>query len=299
MTTTPVPDRLAERTLADVPVSAIRPNAGQPRRNFKGIDELAASIRDSGLLQPITVRPNDDGTYVIIAGERRFRAVTRLGWATIPAIVVDRDEADAYRLSVLENMARSDMTPVEEAKALAQLLQTMTAGEAAAAVGYGSTDGNQVTWKVKLLDAIEDVQELVNKGHINQTKAIQASKLSRDGQLKVLRCAGSQRLTDREWGALCDAIYSQENQTDMFPETKLSPEVVAERHELTDVVALLAKAAQRASALRIDVIMRGNRQAAVQIDGQLEEVIRALSRVKLTIQSEAGIALALGEESPR
>lgn len=296
--TAPTADRLAERTLADVPVSAIRPNPGQPRRAFRGIDELAASIRDAGLLQPITLRPQDDGTFVIIAGERRFRAVTTLGWATIPAIVIDEDEANAFRLAVLENMARKDMTPVEEAQGLRQLLETMSAGEVASAVGYGAGDGGQVTWKVKLLDAIEEVQELVNQGHLNQTKAIQVSRLSRNGQLQVLRNAGRQQMTDREWGGLCDAVYATENQIDMFPETKLAPEVLAARNELGDTLALLGKGAARLGNLRMDVIMRGQRLAALGVAAQLEELVRSLTRVKLALQSEAGIALALeGEKS--
>jgi ParB-like chromosome segregation protein Spo0J len=109
--------------------------------------------------------------------------------------VVDQEEAEAYRLSVLENMARKDMTAVEEATALKQLLETMTPAEAGAAVGYGADDRGQVTWKVKLLDAIPEVQDLVNKGHLNQTKAVQMSRLSRNGQLELLRKAAPGRST--------------------------------------------------------------------------------------------------------
>lgn len=294
--TAPTADRLAERTLADVPVSAIRPNPDQPRKTFKGIEDLASSIAESGLLQPITVRPEPDGTYIIIAGERRFRAVTTLGWDTIPAIVVNRDELNGYTLAVLENMARNDMTPVEEARALQQLLGNgLTTREVAAAVGFGASDGNQVTWKVKLLDAIEEVQDLVNQGHLNMTKAVQMSKLSREGQLQVLRMAGRERLTDREWGALCDTIYARENQIDMFPETKVDAEVLNEREQLAKSLAQIGQATGRMAKLRIDVIMRGNRQAALTVDAQLEETIRTLTRVKLMIQSEAGRALAFGD----
>jgi ParB/RepB/Spo0J family partition protein len=285
-------DRLSERTLANVPVAAITPNPNQPRKTFKGIDELAGSIRANGLLQPITLRPRGDGTYLVVAGERRFRAVSSLGWETIPAIVIDNDAEDTFRLAVLENMARKDMSPVEEARSLKTLLETMTVSEVAAAVGYGSLDGNQITWKVKLLDAIEELQELVNKGHLRQTQAIQASRLSRNGQLKVLRLAGERQLSDREWGALCDTIYSQEHQLDMFPETKLDPKVLHERRELQDAVDRIGKEVRRLESLKLDIITRGNRQAAVDLHAQIEETIRALSRVNRTIQSEAGRALA-------
>lgn len=295
MTATATADRLSERTLADVLVSAIRPNPGQPRKTFKGIEDLAASIAESGLLQPITIRPQGDGTFIIIAGERRYRAVTTLGWETIPAIVVDQDESKAFTLSVLENMARNDMTPVEEARSLAQLMTTMTAAETATAVGYGSGDGNQVTWKVKLLDAIEEIQDLVNKGHLNQTKAIQASKLSRDGQLQVIRKAGSQRLNDREWGALCDTVYAIENQTEMFPETKVSPETVKRARDFNDAVSMVYLGIQRMQGSKVEELRQGGAQLQ-RLSLSLDEAIRALASIKRQIETETGRAIALDLE---
>ena len=295
MTASTTADRLSERTLAELPVSAVRPNPDQPRKMFKGIDELAASIRSEGLLQPITVRPDAGGGYIIIAGERRFRAIQSLGWETAPAIVVERDDREGYRLAVLENMARKDMSPVEEAKALRQLMLTMTTCETAAAVGYGADDGGQVTWKLKLLDCIEELQDLVEKGALGQSKAIQASRLSRNGQLQVLRIAGRQQLTDREWGGICDSVYSQENQTDMFPETKVSPEVIAERHELAEILASLGRAADRLSKLKVEVIVRGNRPACVSAAAQLKELGRTFDRVKRLMETEAGVALTLDD----
>ncbi|MFN0145962.1 MAG: ParB/RepB/Spo0J family partition protein [Dehalococcoidia bacterium] len=285
-------DRLSSRALVDIPVSAVIPNPNQPRRLFKGIDELAASIKTSGLLQPITLRPRGDGTYSIIAGERRYRAISTLGWATIPALVVDQEETEAYRLSVLENMARKDMTPVEEATALKQLLETMSPCEAAAAVGYGADDGGQVTWKVKLLDAIPEAQDLVNKGHLNQTKAIQMSRLSRNGQLEVLRKAGSRPLNDREWGALCDTIYIVENQPDMFPETKVSPETVRKTKDFHDAVSMVYLGIQRMQGSKVEDLRQGGAQLS-QLSQSLDQAIRALASIKRQVETETGRAIAL------
>lgn len=292
MTVTLPGDRLSARTLADVPVSSVHRNPGQPRRMFKDIEQLADSIASDGLLQPITLRRDGDG-FIIVAGERRFRAVSHLGWLTVPAIVIDSNDDAGFRLAVLENMARRDMTPVEEAQGLSQLLQTMTAAEVASAVGFGATDGGQVTWKVKLLDCIEELQDLVAKGCINQTKAIMASRLSRNGQLKVMREAGSRQMTDREYAGLCDAIYSMENQLDMFPETKLAPAVVKERKELAGILDACARDASRLLELDIPTLLRGNQQAAMTGAVTIAELIRALTRVKLAMQTESGVSLAL------
>ncbi len=88
-------------------------------------------------------------------------------------------------------------------------------------------------------------------------------RLSSFNWAAALTQAGRQQLTDREWGGICDSVYSQENQTDMFPETKASPEVIAERHELAEILASLARAADRLSKLKVEVIVRGNRPACV------------------------------------
>jgi ParB family chromosome partitioning protein len=112
---------------AEVPLTAIRPNPGQPRRYFDQttLAELAASIAANGLLQPVTVRPDPDGEaeFLIVAGERRWRAAQLAGLGTVPArVITGLDSVDAYVLAVTENVNRTDMTPIEEADAYAQLL---------------------------------------------------------------------------------------------------------------------------------------------------------------------------------
>jgi ParB family chromosome partitioning protein len=106
-------------------IGSIRPNPFQPRKEFRPeeLAELEASLKASGLLQPITVRPAPDGTgYELIAGERRFRAASRLGWTEIPAVVRPTDNRAALTLAMVENLQRADLDPVEEADGYQRLI---------------------------------------------------------------------------------------------------------------------------------------------------------------------------------
>jgi len=115
--------RPADRTL---PVEAITPNPDQPRRSFDegALDELAASIRERGILQPLIVRPRvrGDATHEIVAGERRWRAAQRAQLHEVPVIVSDLDDTEALEIAIVENIQRADLSPVEEARGYRQLI---------------------------------------------------------------------------------------------------------------------------------------------------------------------------------
>jgi ParB family chromosome partitioning protein len=117
------PSRPADRTL---PVEVIAPNPDQPRRAFDdaALDELAASIRERGLLQPLIVRPRARGhaTHEIVAGERRWRAAQRAQLHEVPVIVSDLDDTEALEIAIVENIQRADLSPVEEARGYRQLI---------------------------------------------------------------------------------------------------------------------------------------------------------------------------------
>src|SRR5262249_9107476 len=117
--------------LRDLPVGVIRPNPFQPRSAIDeaALAELAASIEASGLLQPIVVRPRGSG-YELIAGERRWRAVQRLGWTTIPAVVRDADDQTLLTLALIENLQRNDLSPIDEAKGYRRLMEEFTVPQA-------------------------------------------------------------------------------------------------------------------------------------------------------------------------
>ncbi|HET6318071.1 MAG TPA: ParB/RepB/Spo0J family partition protein, partial [Chloroflexota bacterium] len=105
-----------------VPLEAIRPNPHNPRRRLPNITELAESIRAHGLLQPIVLRPVD-GVFEVVAGHRRLAAARELGWTEIPALVREANEGEAYVLTLVENLQRSDLTAREESRALETLVR--------------------------------------------------------------------------------------------------------------------------------------------------------------------------------
>jgi ParB family transcriptional regulator, chromosome partitioning protein len=113
--------------LRSLPVELIVPNPRQPRRAFdeSTLEALAASLRERGVLQPVLVRPVAGGTYELVAGERRWRAAQIAGLESIPALVRARDDAEALEAALIENMAREDLNPVEEARACAALVEEL------------------------------------------------------------------------------------------------------------------------------------------------------------------------------
>src|SRR5690349_22044647 len=173
--------------LQRIPVSRIRPNPFQPRREFEptALGELEASIRASGLLQPITVRRNGDG-HELVAGERRLRAITNLQWKDVPAVVRDFDDQTLLVLALVENLQRSDLNAIEEARGYQRLLGefSLTHQEVADAVGK---DRSTVTNLLRVLTLPEAVQQLVESGKLS---AGHARALVGAGEADAIRLAG-------------------------------------------------------------------------------------------------------------
>ena len=162
----------AAAELAHVPVGSIRPNARQPRRRLdgEGIEELAESVRAQGLVQPVVVRPAPEGGYELIAGERRWRAARVAGLATVPALVRETDDRDSLLLALVENVAREDLTPVDEARAYAALMDEfgLSLGEMAEHVGRSKPT---VSNRLRLLELPDDVLGLVERGQLSEGHA--------------------------------------------------------------------------------------------------------------------------------
>jgi len=159
----------ADTPFRPLPLAQIRPNPLQPRKEFKAEDlaDLEASLRVSGLLQPVTVRPAPQGGgYELIAGERRFRAAQRLGWTEIPAIVRDVDEKTLLSLAMVENLQRADLNPIEEAEGYQQLITdfTLTQQEVADIVGK---DRSTVANMLRLLALPVSVRRMVREGQLS------------------------------------------------------------------------------------------------------------------------------------
>jgi ParB family chromosome partitioning protein len=158
--------------LVQLPVGSIRPNSRQPRRRFdaEGITQLAESVRAQGLVQPVVVRPTGPGAWELIAGERRWRAARTAGLATIPALVRESDDRDSLLLALVENVAREDLSPIEEARAYAVLIDEfgLSLGEVAERVGRSKPT---VSNRIRLLELPEDVIGLLERGSISEGHA--------------------------------------------------------------------------------------------------------------------------------
>jgi len=150
------------------PISAIRPNSNQPRRAFdeESLATLAASIRELGVLQPVLVRPHEDGTFELIAGERRWRAAKRAGLQAVPAIVRHADDAVSLEQALVENVQREDLNPLDEASAFQQLVEEfkLTHEELAARVGKSRV---AITNSLRLFQLPPSIQKLVAEGTLS------------------------------------------------------------------------------------------------------------------------------------
>ncbi|HXB64199.1 MAG TPA: ParB/RepB/Spo0J family partition protein [Solirubrobacteraceae bacterium] len=155
--------------LREVPVESIAPNPNQPRRHFdeQALNALAESLADRGVLQPVLVRPKVDGTYELIAGERRWRASRIAGLKTVPAMVRPHDDAASLELALIENMAREDLNPVEEARACAALVEELglTREQVGRRVGRGRV---AVSNLMRLLDLPDEALESLEHGTLSE-----------------------------------------------------------------------------------------------------------------------------------
>jgi ParB family chromosome partitioning protein len=158
--------------LAHLPVQMIHPNPRQPRRRFDGeaTSGLADSIRAQGVVQPVLVRPREAGGYELIAGERRWRAAREAGVPTVPALVRRADDRDALLLGLVENVAREQLSPVEEARAYALLLDEfeLTLGEIGERVGRSKPS---VSNRLRLLELPDDVLGMLERGELSEGHA--------------------------------------------------------------------------------------------------------------------------------
>jgi ParB family chromosome partitioning protein len=161
-----------ETELAHLPVETIHPNPRQPRKRFdsEATSALADSIRAQGLVQPVVVRPRKAGGFELIAGERRWRAVREAGLPTVPALVREADDRDTLLLGLVENVAREQLSPVEEARAYALLMDEfeLSLGDLSERVGKAKPT---VSNRLRLLELPEDVLALVERGDLTEGHA--------------------------------------------------------------------------------------------------------------------------------
>lgn len=174
-------------TIVEVNLAEIEPNPYQPRRIFNDdkIDELASSIKEHGVFQPIILKKVKDNNYIIVAGERRFRASKKIGFSKIPAIIRAYQEEKVAEIALVENLQREDLTAIEEANAYLNVMAhlKMTQAELAQRLGKSRT---HITNIIGLLVLPETVQEMILKRQISMGHARALSKLDSSQRIEEL-----------------------------------------------------------------------------------------------------------------
>lgn len=206
------------KQIQDLELDKITPNRYQPRHTFsdESIQELAQTINEEGLLQPIIVREDGDG-YEIIAGERRFRAVKSLGWDKIPAIVNNMDDDKAASLAVIENLQRENLNPIDEAEAYKSLMELNDLTQTALAKDMGKSQ-SYVANKLRLLKLSQKVKDALVAGKISARHGRALVNLDEKNQARVLDEIISKKLNVTETEAITadvDAYFNPkpENKT--------------------------------------------------------------------------------------
>ena len=172
--------------LLNLKIDKIVTNSNQPRKYFDNgkMSELKDSIRNSGLLQPITVRKISNGKYEIVAGERRYRACRELGMENIPVIEMNVGDARGYELSVLENIQRENLNPIEEAESYLMLMEVYGYTQEKLSEKLGKTRSS-VSNKMRILKLPASVKEMVKKGEISYGHARTLLSLSDEKKIEA------------------------------------------------------------------------------------------------------------------
>jgi ParB family transcriptional regulator, chromosome partitioning protein len=257
----------AASELAELPVDAIHANPRQPRRRFdaEAGAGLTDSVRSQGVVQPVLVRPRDAGGYELIAGERRLRAAKDAGLAAVPAVIREADDRDTLLLGLVENVARENLSPVEEARAFAVLMDefALPLGDVAERVGKSKP---AVSNRVRLLELPEDVLAMLERrqlteGHARAVLAVPDHEGRRELARKVVKKGLSVRATERA------ARWAGAKQKPRKQPVTLDPALVA---QAKDAAARITGFPTRVAAGRLEIHFGD--------ESGLEELIEALER---------------------
>jgi ParB family chromosome partitioning protein len=254
----------------DIPIELIHRNPGQPRQTFDEAElaELEASVRASGVLQPILVRPSPrtEGEFEIVAGERRWRAAQRAGLASVPALVRTLGDDEAYTVAIVENVQRSDLNPIEEARAYSALMGRMhrTQEELAGLVGKSRS---HVANTLRLAQLPSEVQEHLLAGRL--TAGHGRALLSAENPRQLAELAVTRQLSVREVEGLARQNVSAPRKAS-GPRKAKDPDTAALEADIEEALGMGVDIADRGGAGEIRI-----RYASLE---QLDDLCRRLTR---------------------
>jgi ParB family chromosome partitioning protein len=263
----PEADQSAAGELRELPVGLVKPNPKQPRTQFDqdALDALVASIETSGVIQPLLVRPLHDGSYELVAGERRWRAAKQAGLDKVPAVVRDSEQADRLQVALIENMVREDLNPVEEARACAALIEELDVSKEDLARRVGRSRP-AVSNLIRLLDLPDELLELLESGELSE------------GHGKALLAARGndvRRRLGREAARHGWSVRETENRAKLASQPREA--ATAKRLDPEEQAALRDAADQLESALGHEVRVRPRKGEEVAVEIRFEDLDEALA----------------------
>ncbi len=263
-----------------LPLSKLEPRVGQPRTAFdeEKLEELAESLREHGMIQPITVRKLDGGYYQIVAGERRWRAARLAGLSEVPVRVLDVDDRETAELALIENLQREDLNPMEEARGYRQLMDAyqLTQEQVSERVGKSRP---VIANSLRLLTLPEDVRQLVEDQKLTLSHARALLELDRPGlQSEVAKRAVREDLSVREVTANVKRLMN-------VKEKKPAPSRVAA--DGVDYLAEVERELTQSLGRRVH-ITAGNKKGRFELEYYDPEDFDALYRALLKLKPAGG-----------
>ena len=219
---------------SSLPISKIKPNPKQPRHSFdeNALEELSDSIKQNGILQPLLVRKVGQ-SYQIVAGERRYQAAKKAGLKELSVVIKDISDEDVFKLALIENLQRSDLTPIEEAQGYRQLIDEngLTQEQLGKAL---SKSRSAITNTLRLLDLPVEVQEMMGEGKLSagHARAILAVP-SEEGRIKLAQKVVAERLSVRQTESLAPLFSGMQSEKKPRPVMPQSYKRVARQLRMT------------------------------------------------------------------
>jgi ParB family transcriptional regulator, chromosome partitioning protein len=258
------------RSLRHVPVELLHPNPNNPRKHFQEeeLENLAKSLRDKGLLQPLVVRPRGDGSFEIVAGERRWRASQRAGLHDIPVLIRELDDKETLEIALIENVQRSDLNALEEARAYRQLIEqyAYTQQQLADAIGKSRS---HIANTMRLMSLPDAIQQQIEEGSLTagHARSLIATEQPEELAEKIIKL----NLTVRQAEDLARGQTSKTAKSS-------KPEKDADTKALEKIMS-------DALGLGVAIQHKGDLGGAVQIHykslEQLDEIVRRLTGITI------------------
>lgn len=253
------------RTLRQMPIEMLKASPNNPRKHFAEADlaDLAASIRDKGLLQPIVVRPIANGEYEIVAGERRWRAAQRAGIHDVPVLIRELSDGEALEIALIENIQRADLNPLEEARAYGLLLEQFSYTQQQLAESIGKSRSH-IANTLRLMNLPESVRQQIEDGYLTagHARALVATDSPAELADRIIKLGLSVREAE---GLARDSLTARKS--------KPKPEKDADTKALEKLVS-------EAIGLKVLINHKGDAGGTIEIHyktlDQLEDVCRRL-----------------------